>query len=259
MVNLFITFGILDAVDILLVAVLLYEIYSLVKGTSAINILFGMIILYVVWLIVKALNMQLLGSILSRFIDVGVIAIIIVFQQELRRFLLIIGKTEFFNRRNFTKNFLMLQMSEHKTTDLHPILKACRNMSESKTGALIILAQDTDLTFYAQTGDIIDSNITEALIETIFFKNNPLHDGAMIIKDNLIHAARCVLPSTDKTDFPTNLGMRHRAAVGITEKSDAIAIVVSEQTGAISLAHGGNINYNLSNEKLAQLLHEKLQ
>ena len=132
-------------------------------------------------------------------------------------------------------------------------------MSESKTGALIILAQDTDLNFYAQTGDIIDSNITEALIESIFFKNNPLHDGAMIIKDNLIHAARCVLPSTDKTDFPTNLGMRHRAAVGITEKSDAIAIVVSEQTGAISLAHGGNINYNLSNEKLAQLLHEKLQ
>ncbi len=259
MVNLFITFGILDAVDILLVAVLLYEIYSLVKGTSAINILFGMIILYVVWLTVKALNMQLLGSILSRFIDVGVIAIIIVFQQELRRFLLIIGKTEFFNRRNFTKNFLMLQMTEHKTTDLHPILKACRNMSETKTGALIILAQDTDLTFYAQTGDIIDSNITEALIETIFFKNNPLHDGAMIIKDNLIHAARCVLPSTDKTDFPTNLGMRHRAAVGITEKSDAIAIVVSEQTGAISLAHGGNINYNLTNEKLAQLLHEKLQ
>jgi diadenylate cyclase len=259
MVNLFITFGILDAVDILLVAVLLYEIYSLVKGTSAINILFGMIILYVVWLVVKALNMQLLGSILSRFIDVGVIAIIIVFQQELRRFLLIIGKTEFFNRRNFTKNFLMLQMSEHKATDLHPILKACRNMSETKTGALIILAQDTDLTFYAQTGDIIDSNITEALIETIFFKNNPLHDGAMIIKDNLIHAARCVLPSTDKTDFPTNLGMRHRAAVGITEKSDALAIVVSEQTGAISLAHGGNINYNLSNEKLAQLLHEKLQ
>jgi len=259
MVNLFITFGILDAVDILLVAVLLYEIYSLVKGTSAINILFGMIILYVVWLVVKALNMQLLGSILSRFIDVGVIAIIIVFQQELRRFLLIIGKTEFFNRRNFTKNFLMLQMSEHKATDLHPILKACRNMSETKTGALIILAQDTDLNFYAQTGDIIDSNITEALIETIFFKNNPLHDGAMIIKDNLIHAARCVLPSTDKSDFPTNLGMRHRAAVGITEKSDAIAIVVSEQTGAISLAHGGNINYNLSNEKLAQLLHEKLQ
>ena len=259
MINMFITFRLLDSIDILLVAFLLYEIYSLVKGTSAINILIGMVILYIGWLIVKALDMQLLGSILSRFIDVGVIAIIIVFQQELRRFLLIIGKTEFFNRRNFTKNFLMLQMSEHKTLDLHPVLKACRNMSENKTGALIILAHDTDLEFYAQTGDIIDSMITEPLIESIFYKNNPLHDGAMIIKDNKIHAVRCVLPSTDKSDFPQNLGMRHRAAAGITEKSDAIAIVVSEQTGATSVAYGGKIEYNLTNEQLAQSLQEKLR
>jgi diadenylate cyclase len=259
MISLFITFRWLDALDILLVAVLLYEIYSLVKGTSAINILFGMIILYLVWLVVTALDMQLLGSILSRFIDVGVIAIIIVFQQELRRFLLIIGKTEFFNRRTFTKNFLMIQMSEHKAIDLHPLLKACRNMAGNKTGALIILAHDTDLEFYAQTGDIIDSTITESLIESIFYKNNPLHDGAMIIKDNKIHAVRCVLPSTDKPDFPTNLGMRHRAAAGITEKSDAIAIVVSEQTGATSLAYGGKIEYNLTNEQLTQSLQEKLK
>jgi uncharacterized protein (TIGR00159 family) len=259
MVSLFITFRLLDAIDILLVAVLLYNIYSLVKGTSAINILIGIVILYIAWLVVKALNMQLMGSILSRFIDVGVIAIIIVFQQELRRFLLIIGKTEFFNRRNFTKNFLMLQMSGNKELDLHPIVKACRNMAENKTGALIILAQDTDLEFYAQTGDVIDSNITEALIESIFYKNNPLHDGAMIIKNNMIHAVRCVLPSTDKADFPTNLGMRHRAGVGITEKSDAVAIMVSEQTGSISLAYGGKIEYNVSNEQLALTLQEKLQ
>jgi uncharacterized protein (TIGR00159 family) len=190
---------------------------------------------------------------------VGVIAIIIVFQQELRRFLLIIGKTEFFNRRTFTKNFLMLEMSGNKSPYLHPILKACRNMSGNKTGALIVLARDTDLEFYSQTGDVIDSTITESLIESIFYKNNPLHDGAMIIKDNKIHAARCVLPSTDKPDFPTNLGMRHRAAAGITEKSDAIAIVVSEQTGATSIAFGGKIEYNLTNEQLAQSLQEKLK
>ena len=259
MMNLFIIFHWLDAVDILLVAFLLYELYSLVRGTAAINILTGIILLYVVWLIVKALDMQLFSSILSRFIDVGVIAIIIVFQQELRRFLLIIGKTEFFNRKNFTKNFLMLQLDKENELDLHPILKACRNMAEAHTGALIVIEKDTDLGFYAQTGDIIDSNITEAMLESIFFKNNPLHDGAVIIEENKIHAARCVLPSTEKTDFPSNLGMRHRAAVGITEKSDAIAISVSEQTGSISLAHLGKLYHDLTPEKFATLLQEKLQ
>ena len=259
MISLFITFRLLDAIDILLVAFLLYELYNLVKGTAAINILTGMVVLYVFWLIVKALDMQLFGSILSRFIDVGVIAIIIVFQQELRRFLLIIGKTELFNRKNFTKNFLMLQMGDRDELDIHPILKACRNMAEKQTGALIVIEQDTDIHFYAQTGDIVDSNITEALLESIFYKNNPLHDGAVIIEGNKIHAARCVLPSTDKTDFPASLGMRHRAAVGISEKSDAIAIAVSEQTGSISLAHLGKLYRDLNNEKLATLLQEKLQ
>ena len=259
MITLFITFRLLDAIDILLVAFLLYELYSLVKGTPAINILIGMVILYIVWLIVKALDMRLMDGILGRFIDVGVIAIIIVFQQELRRFLLIIGKTEFFNRRNFTKNFLMLQMTDPKTPDLHPVIKACRNMSENKTGALIIFARDTELEFYARTGDIIDSKITEPLIESIFYKNNPLHDGAMIIKDNKIYAVRCVLPATDKADFPSNLGMRHRAAAGITEKSDAVAIIVSEQTGSTSVAFAGTIEYNLTYEELSESLQEKLQ
>ncbi len=259
MISLFITFRLLDAIDILLVAVLLYELYSLVRGTAAINILTGIVLLYVVWIIVKALDMQLFSSILSRFLDVGVIAIIIVFQQELRRFLLIIGKTEFFNRKNFTKNFLMLQLDKQSELDIHPILKACHNLADKKTGALIVIEKDTDLTFYAQTGDVIDSNITEAMLESIFFKNNPLHDGAVIIVDNKIHAARCVLPSTEKTDFPPNLGMRHRAAVGITEKSDAIAISVSEQIGSISVAHLGKLYHNLSNEKLATQLHEMLQ
>lgn len=259
MISLFITFRWLDAVDILLVAVLLFELYNLVRGTAAINIFIGITVLYVVWLIVKALDMDLLSTILSRFIDVGVIALIIVFQQELRRFLLIIGKTEFFNRKNFTKKFLMLQLDRNDELDLHPILKACRDMGEARTGALIVIEKDTDLGFYAQTGDIIDSNITEAMLESIFFKNNPLHDGAVIISDNKIHAARCVLPSTERTDFPASLGMRHRAAVGITEKSDAIALAVSEQTGSISLAHMGKLHHDLTTERLTTLLQEKLQ
>ena len=257
MLTLFITFRFIDALDILLVAVLLYELYTLVKGTTAINILTGMILLYVLWLIVKALGMTLLSSILGGFINVGIIAIIIVFQQELRRFLLLIGKTEFFNRRNFTKNFLMLQMSDKRPLDVHPLIKACRNMSEKKTGALIVLSNDSDLSFYSQTGDIIDAHITESILESIFYKNSPLHDGAIIIENNHIHAARCVLPSTEKTDFPVHLGMRHRAAVGITEKSDAVAIVVSEQTGSISLAFRGELYHDLTPERLANLVQEK--
>lgn len=259
MISLFIVFRWLDAVDILLVAILLYELYNLVRGTAAINILTGIVLLYVIWLIVRALDMQLFSSILSRFIDVGVIAIIIVFQQELRRFLLIIGKTEFFNRKKFTKSFLMLEFDKENELDLHTIIKACRNMSDQHTGALIVIEKDTNLDFYAQTGDIIDSNITEAMLESIFFKNNPLHDGAVIIKHGKLHAARCVLPSTEKTDFPTNLGMRHRAAMGISEKSDAIVISVSEQTGSISIAHLGKLYHDLSPEKFASLLQEKIQ
>ncbi|MGP8217746.1 MAG: diadenylate cyclase CdaA [Bacteroidia bacterium] len=259
MISLFITFRFFDALDILLVAILLYELYNLVRGTAAINILTGIVLLYIIWLIVRALDMQLFSSILSRFIDVGVIAIIIVFQQELRRFLLIIGKTEFFNRKSFTKNFLMLQMDKDNELDLHPIIKACRNMAEKQTGALIVITKDTDLSFYSQTGDIIDSNVTEAMLESIFYKNNPLHDGAVIIEGNKIHAARCVLPSTEKTDFPANLGMRHRAAVGITEKSDAVAIAISEQTGSISVAYLGKLYNNLSHEQFPLLLQEKLQ
>jgi diadenylate cyclase len=257
MLTLFISFRFIDAIDILLVAVLLYELYNLVKGTTAINILTGMVLLYVIWLIVKALNMTLFSSILGGFINAGIIAIIIVFQQELRRFLLLIGKTEFFNRRNFTKNFLMLQMSDKRPLDIHPLIKACRNMSEKKTGALIVITQDTDLSFYSETGDIIDCKITESILESIFYKNSPLHDGAIIIENNKIHSARCVLPGTESTDFPVHLGMRHRAAVGITEKSDALAIVVSEQTGSISLAHKGELQHDISLERLANLIQEK--
>jgi diadenylate cyclase len=258
MLTLFIIFRFIDSIDILLVAVLLYELYNLVKGTTAINILTGMVLLYVIWLIVKALNMTLFSSILGGFINAGIIAIIIVFQQELRRFLLLIGKTDFLNRKNFAKNFLMLQSNDtNKHLDMHPIIKACRNMSESRTGALIVIAQDTDLSFYSQTGDIIDSNVTESILESIFYKNSPLHDGAIIIDNNKIHAVRCVLPSTEKNGFPVQLGMRHRAAVGITEKSDAMAIVVSEQTGSISLAHNGDLEYDLTPERLANLIQEK--
>lgn len=260
MLNLFITGFIevhwIDVVDILLVAALIYQLYYLVKGTVAINILVGIVLFYALWLLIKALNMQLFGSILGKFIDVGFIALLIVFQQELRRFLLFIGTTNIFTKGKLGKGLFDFkwQMGTTQNLDITAIIKACKNMSENKTGAIIILTKNTELNFYANTGDAIDAKVSVRMIESIFYKNSPLHDGAVIISDNTIKAARCVLPVTENDSFPAHLGMRHRAAVGITENTDAIAIVVSEQTGEISFAKEGELKHALSQERLRELL-----
>ena len=249
----------IDIVDILLVSVLLYQLYYLVKGTVAINILIGILLFYLLWLVVKALNMQLFGSILSKFIDVGFIALLIVFQQELRRFLLFIGTSNFLTKGTISKNlfdFNWQAKQEHKL-DINVIVKVCRNMSETKTGAIIILTKNNPLKFYADTGDALDAKVSVRMIESIFYKNSPLHDGAIIISDNIITAARCVLPVTEHSDFPAHLGMRHRAAVGITENSDALAIVVSEQTGEISISKDGELKHALSSERLKEILEKE--
>jgi uncharacterized protein (TIGR00159 family) len=257
---LFIEIHLIDVIDIVLVAVLLYQLYYLVKGTVAVNILIGILLFYLLWLMVKALNMQLFGSILSKFIDVGFIALLIVFQQELRKFLLFIGTSNVFSRRKFTKNLFDFkwQSAQLQKLDINSILKACKNMSENKTGAIIIISKSNDLNFYANTGDTIDAKVTVRMIESIFYKNSPLHDGAIIITDNHIKAARCVLPITEKNDFPAHLGMRHRAAVGITENTDALALVVSEQTGEISFAKEGELRHALSLEILKDILEKEL-
>ena len=178
----------IDIVDILLVSVLLYQLYYLVKGTVAINILIGILLFYLLWLVVKALNMQLFGSILSKFIDVGFIALLIVFQQELRRFLLFIGTSNFLTKGTISKNlfdFNWQAKQEHKL-DINVIVKVCRNMSETKTGAIIILTKNNPLKFYADTGDALDAKVSVRMIESIFYKNSPLHDGAIIISINII-------------------------------------------------------------------------
>jgi len=257
MLGFFITVRWLDMVDILLVSILLYQLYRLVKGSVAINIFIGITSIYLIWLIVKALKMQLLGSILGQFIGVGVIALIIVFQQEIRRFLLLVGTTGFFNTSNFTKNLFTWATKKPQELDINAIVKACKSMSESKTGAIIVLTTQSDLKFYANTGDAIHARVSQKLIESIFYKNSPLHDGAIIIQDNKIKAARCVLPVTENADFPANLGMRHRAAVGITESSDAIAITVSEQTGEISHARRGDLTNNITPEELRRMLEKE--
>lgn len=260
-IALFISFGIADVVDILLVAIILYQLYKIVKGTSATNIFIGLALIYVVWIIVRAFDLKLLGSVLGKFIDVGVIALMVVFQQEIRKFLLYIGSNEFLKNRSWKSIFSFSSSTRANVYDLDDdaLINACFNMSETKTGALIIIGRRSDLKFYINTGEIVDSALTEKMLENIFYKNSPMHDGAVIIKNNRIVAARCVLPVTESEKFPSHFGMRHRAAVGITESTDAIAITVSEQTGAVSLTVSGDINSNLNREKLRFLIEKNLK
>lgn len=252
----FLTFRWLDALDILIVAILLYQLYRLVRGTAAINIFLGILSLYLLWMVVRALNMQLLDSILGQFIGVGVLALIIVFQQEVRRFLLLIGTTGIINGKrsplqwfNFGKG-----LSSDGKLNITAIVSACLSMAQSNTGAIIVIRRENTLQFYANTGDEIDAAVSSVMLESIFYKNSPLHDGAVIIAGNRIKAARCVLPVTDDENFPAHLGMRHRAAVGLSESSDAVVVIVSEQTGGISVSHDGELEYDISPKKLRDIL-----
>jgi uncharacterized protein (TIGR00159 family) len=258
----FISFGITDVIDILLVAIILYLTYNLVKGTSAVNIFVGLAFIYLAFIIIKAFDLKLLSSIIGKFVNVGVIAIMIVFQQEIRKFLLYIGSNEFLRNKNW-KNIFKINFFNSTDKEIYlnldAVVDACFNMSESKTGALIIISRKSDLKFFINTGDILDAGLTSRMLENIFFKNSPLHDGAVIINENRIVAARCVLPVTEKENFPANYGMRHRAAVGVTENTDALAISVSEQTGAVSFVMNSEITANVNKQKLTFLLEKNLK
>ncbi len=242
----------LDIIDILLVSTLLYQLYRLVKGTSAMKILIGIIAVFFVWKIVTTLQMELLSALIGQFISVGVIALIVVFQPEIRKFLLLLGNPNFYKRRKF---FLGHYFNEdHGVTNLETIVDACQRMANEKTGALIVIAKKSDIEEYVSTGEIIDSRISRELIQNIFFKNSPLHDGAMIIQHNRIKAARCILPVSSNPHLPSELGLRHRSALGLTENSDAISIVVSEQTGHISFCKETKLTKNIQPAKLLELL-----
>ncbi len=257
---LFIQLRVLDIIDIVIVAFLLYQVYRLIQGTSALNIFSGIVLLYIIWLVVRALNMELLGSILGQVIGVGVIAIIIVFQQEIRKFLLIIG-SRYISKGKFTIENLLLGTEETETSkaSIEAIAKACKNLSESKTGALIVIARKSELRVYAETGDIIDADISSRLLENIFFKNSPLHDGAAIIISNKIHAVRCVLPISENLNLPPHFGMRHRAAIGLTETTDALVVIVSEETGKISISENGRIIYGIEPQHFAIELEKLIE
>ncbi|NOX46596.1 MAG: TIGR00159 family protein [Chlorobi bacterium] len=248
----------LDILDILLVAFLLYELYNLLKGTVAINIFFGIVAFYLMWKLVTALEMELLSEILGAFISVGFIALIVVFQPEIRKFLLMLGTPGFIKKKHSKFLFWRLDINQTLKLDIDPIILACRDMSESKTGALIIVANKSPLEQYVETGKVLDAVISEELIENIFFKNSPLHDGALIIHDNKIKAAGCILPVSSNRNLPGTFGLRHRSAVGVTEQSDAISIIVSEETGKISYAIAGKLIPNLMPNQLKSRLLEDM-
>jgi uncharacterized protein (TIGR00159 family) len=256
----FLTFNWIDLLDIFLVAILLYQLYRLAEGTVAMNIFLGILSIYFIWKIVEALKMDVLSEILGQFINVGIIALLIVFQPELRRFLLLIGKPEIPEKFSLIRKFLLWK-SKRKilSADVDAIVRACKEMSETKTGALLILETGSNLNFYIKTGEQMDAKISSALLENIFYKNSPIHDGAVIISNGKIRAAKCVLPITERDNFPSHLGMRHRAAAGITENTDALAIIVSEQTGEISFAKGGYIENGLTPEQLKTRIEKEMR
>jgi uncharacterized protein (TIGR00159 family) len=252
----FVSLGIIDIIDILITAFLAYQVYNLIRGTAAMNIFVGIILVCFVWLICRTLKMELLSLIMGQVIGVGVIALIVVFQPEIRRFLLLLGFRSK-NRFLFNRFFMHSRKSVETNDVIDEVIKATRKMADSKIGALIVFARNSPLSEYTETGDIIEANVNSRLLESIFFKNSPLHDGAVIIRGGRIVAARCVLPSTDNINLPAHYGMRHRAAIGVSEKTDAVVVVISEETGSISYSENGDLKYNISSAELRNLLIDK--
>ena len=236
----FLDIRIIDIVDIVLVAFLLYYVYKLVKGTVAINIFVGIVILYGVWKLTELLEMELFSKILGGFLGVGMFALIVVFQQEIRRFLLMLGSTNFGARKKFFKQFKSLSDETDISSNVEVLLDACKKMSTTHTGALIVLERNNSLDFVKITGDQMNVELNQPIIESIFFKNSPLHDGAIIVEENKITATRVTLPVSNDLKIPLRFGLRHRAAVSITEKTDAVCLVVSEENGQISYLKDGD-------------------
>jgi len=238
-------FTLIDFIDVFLVAILLYYVYKLVKGTVAINIFIGIIVIYSVWKLTDLLNMNMLHNIFDGFMKVGIIALIVVFQPEIRKFLLMVGSTNLGGKRKFFSKIRFLKTEVETETDIDAIIAACNKMGTTQTGALIVLERNNNLDFLTGTGDNMNISVTQAIIESIFFKNSPLHDGAIIIENNVVKATRVILPVNNEKNIPQRFGLRHRAAIGITEKTDALAIVVSEETGQISYIKNGEfVMYN---------------
>lgn len=245
-------FGLKDFIDILIVTVLLFQTYKLLRGTSGMSVFVGVLIFIVIWFLVSfVFQMELLGSIMNKFVNVGAIVLVILFQEEIKGFMVKFGNKRqskgFFGH---ISKFFFSKKNDDGMNHLSEITDACKTLAKSKTGAIIVLQNDADLSVYARTGEKIDAHIKGRLIENIFFKNTPLHDGAMIISNNRIKAVGCILPIAHSLDIPKSLGLRHRAALGIAQKTDATTIVVSEETGKISISERGKLHLNIAPEDL---------
>lgn len=248
----FFDIAIMDIVDVVLVAFLLYYLYRLMKESGSLNVFLGILIFIFSWLFVsKLLQMRLLGSIFDQLMSVGTLALVVIFQEEIRNFFRTLGSRR---RLGFLSKFFSRDKKEEEEMDVMPIVLACNSMAQQKVGALIIVQQNMPLDKIVKTGEAINADINQRLIEAVFFKNAPLHDGAMVIQDGRITAAQCILPVSHNLNISKKLGLRHRSAIGITEEYDAIAIVVSEETGTISAAIGGKLMQNLDARKLEEIL-----
>ena len=249
----FIDFSVKDLVDILLVAYLLYQTYRLMKDSGSINIFIGILVFIGCWLVVsQVLEMRLLGSIFDKLVSVGVLALIILFQDEIRKFLVTLGSHK--KMGSFFRFLTKAKQEKTEINDIMPIVMACMNLSKGKVGALIVFEKDMPLKEIIRTGEIINADINQRLIENIFFKNSPLHDGAMIISHKRIEAAGCILPVSHDLNIPKDLGLRHRSALGVSQETDALAIIVSEETGGISAAYKGQFHLRLTAEELERIL-----
>lgn len=253
----FLEIELLDIIDILLVTMLLYQLYKLLTGSVALKIFLGLLSIYLLYLVVRAAGMELLSIILGQFMGVGVLAAIILFQPEIRRFLLLIGKTTAFNNDRFFRSFPWRREQSDKLS-LTPFIEAAKSLAGKNTGALIVFTKSSELKYYAESGDLIDAVISKRLLVSIFNKNSPLHDGAVIISGNRIKAARCILPVSENQEIPASMGLRHRAAIGLTEITDSVVLVVSEETGQIALVRNGEVFRNLSSSDLRVKLNQFL-
>ncbi|MDH5397779.1 MAG: diadenylate cyclase CdaA [Cyclobacteriaceae bacterium] len=248
-----------DLVDIFLVSLFLYQIYKLMKGSVAVNIFLGVLALYLGYLIVRAAQMELLALILGQFMGVGVLAAIILFQPEIRKFLLLVGRTTDLNKDSIFTNVLRWKRKEQERAyNITPVVEAARALSGTNTGALIVFSRDSQLKFFAESGDIIDAEVSKRLLLSIFDKHSPLHDGAVIIHKGRIKAARCVLPVSENDELPAQYGLRHRAAIGMSEETNTLVFVISEETGQMSLAIDGRIDHNLTPLEIRQRINDYL-
>lgn len=251
---------VIDIFDILLVAFFFYQVYRLARGTNVMRIFWALVIIIVAWRLASISGMKLTSAILGSIVNVGLVAIVVIFQPEIRKFLLFIGTKTSINDGIFKRiMFWRRATANDNAINFEPYIQACMHMSASKTGALIVFRRQNEVEELINTGERINASVSSALLEALFFKNSPLHDGAVIVQGNSILAARCILPVTSRTDIDPNLGLRHRSAIGVTEQLDVISVVVSEETGAISYAVNGEIHHDVTPAQLRQYLDENLK